>query len=52
MEKNADGTFSPKAKAMAEARKRRKVAARQAKAEGRPVPKPVRSTITSGDSPS
>jgi len=42
----------PEAKAMAEARKRRKVAARQAKAEGRPVPKPVRSTITSGDSPS
>ena len=48
----ADVVGDPEAKAMAEARKRRKVAARQAKAEGRPVPKPVRSTITSGDSPS
>ncbi|HRL49895.1 MAG TPA: sugar ABC transporter permease [Propioniciclava sp.] len=47
----ADVVGDPETKALAEARKRRRIAARTAKAEGRPAPQPVRSTITSGDSP-
>lgn len=48
----ADVVGDPETKAFAEQRKRQKLAAKKAKAEGRPSPQPVRSTITSGDSPS
>ena len=48
----ADVVGDPETKAFAEQRNRQKLAAKKAKAEGRPSPQPVRSTITSGDSPS
>ncbi len=48
----ADVVGDPETRAFAEQRKRQKLARKQAKAEGREVPKPMRSTITSGDSSS